>query len=494
EDVRQAVSGTVLANSAIVRVSARTGAGISVLVEQLQTMLADMPPRADYNHPRLPIDRIFTIAGFGTVVTGTLSGGALRVGQDVEIQPSDLQARIRGLQSYKQTVEVAEPGSRVAINLSGVDKKAVQRGDVLGLPGSLRPTILADVHFRHLHDSSRALRHNAQVKFFSGAAETVGNVRLLADEELPPGQEGWLQIRLETPLALAQGDRFILRYPSPSETIGGGIVVNPHPGRRWKRFQQDVIEQLETRMMGTPAERVAQAAAYREPVKRQVLKKLLGYSDQELEVAVQEGLQSGILVALPGDLFLSAQAYHHIQDDLGRELTAFHTAYPLRPGISREELRSRLNLKQAVLTLLMELNQDVVVAGDLVRLRGHEIRFSPEQETAIVHLQSMLAAQPFTPPSYAEAVEVVGADVLHALIAQGSIVQVQPDVIFTYESYTRMVESILGTIDANGQVTASEVRDQFQTTRKYAIGLLEYLDANGITRRVGDARVRGRRS
>lgn len=279
-DVQGVLSGTTLDGVGIVRMSARTGAGIPDLHQHLTSLLADMPPRSDYGSPRLPVDRIFTISGFGTVVTGTLLGGSLRVGEEVELQPAGLRGRIRGLQSYKQTVDTAEPGSRVAVNVSGVEKRAVERGNVLTLPGLLQPTTMVDVRFRHLKDVSRSLKHNAEVKLFSGAAESVGHVRLLDYQELAPGQEGWLQIRLETPMALAQGDRFILRYPSPSQTIGGGVIVNSHPSRRWKRFQADVLESLATRLAGTPAERLVQAA--HAPEKRSALQKQLGYNTADL--------------------------------------------------------------------------------------------------------------------------------------------------------------------------------------------------------------------
>jgi selenocysteine-specific elongation factor len=494
QDIRQVVSATALAESEIVRVSARTGAGIPALVQKIAGLLDGMPPRADYNHPRLPVDRVFTVAGFGTVVTGTLLGGLLRVGQEVEIQPAEIRARIRGLQSYKQTVETAESGSRVAVNLSGIEKKAVNRGDVLALPGALQPTILVDVHFRHLADASRALKHNTQVKFFSGAAEAVGQVRLLADEELAPGAEGWAQIRLEKPLALAQGDRFILRYPSPPETVGGGLVVNPHPGQRWKRFRDDVIEQLETRVMGTPAERVAQAAARREPIKRAALQKLVGYSDQELEAAIQEGIAGNQLAALPDGMFMAAATLRQIQDELWHEVSGFHAANPLRLGVSREELRSRLALKNTTFAMILERTEGVISQNDLVRWHDHEVRFTPQQETTIQQLEQVLEAQPFTPPPASELAEMVGGDVLRALVEMGSLVQAQPDIIFSQAAYQHMMSAILDMIATSGQVTAGEVRDLFQTSRKYAIGLLEYLDAQGITRRAGDTRVRGRRA
>jgi len=489
-EIRESVSHTTLANAEIVRVSAHSGAGIPELVKKISALLADLPPNTHYNAPRLPIDRVFTISGFGTVVTGTLLGGTLRVGDEIEIQPASLRGRIRGLQSYKQPVEIAQPGSRVAVNIAGVEKSALERGFVLTHPRQIQPTLLVDVHFRHLEDASRALKHHAEAKFFVGAAESTVRVRLLNDEILSPGAEGWLQLRLDKPLALARGDRFILRYPSPAETIGGGIVVNPQPGRRWKRFQPNVIAQLETQMRGTPAERVVQAANH--PAKRAELQKSTGYSDAELNATLQDALSQGILLHLPDDTYIADSVWQGILRRMENELLAFHQAEPLRRGMPREELRSRLGLKQAILAMLLEGQNTVVAENNALRMADHEIRFSDAQQQTIHALYEQMNAAPYTPPSYADAANIVGENVLRALIELGEIVQVQPEVIFSRQAYEDMVAELLSLIDQNGQVTAAEFRNHFNTTRKYAIGLLEHLDSAGITRRAGDARVRGR--
>jgi len=492
-DIRQVTASTSLATAHIVRVSARTGAGLAALQDALVALLQIMPDRQDYNHPRLPIDRVFTISGFGSVVTGTLMGGSLHVGDEVELQPSALRARIRGLQSYNQAVESAEPGSRVAVNLAGVEKRSIVRGSVLTHPGQLWATTMVDVHFRHLKDAERPLKHNAQVKCFVGAAESVGYVRLLSDDVLQPGHEGWVQIRLESPMAVAQGDRFILRYPSPSQTIGGGVIVNPHPERRWRRFQADVIAVLETQMAGSPAERVAQAAQGREPVKRTVLQKQTGYSDAELDAAIAAALADGRLVDLGEGLYLAMTAANGVWRQMRDVLAAFHAQFPLRLGMPQEELRSKLGLKAAFFNKMLEAQNRVLYANGITRLTEHHIVFTPVQQAAITRLMDVLQAAPYTPPSFAEAAQIVSDDVVYALIDLGEIVQVQADVIFAASVYAEMVSEVLRLIDEQGSIAANALRDRFQTTRKYAIGLLEHLDALNITRRSGDSRVRGTR-
>lgn len=493
-DVRGVLAGTTLADVPIVPVSARTGMGIDELLAYIHNLLNHLPPRGGQQSPRLPIDRVFSVSGFGTVVTGTLLGSPLRIGDAVELQPSGLEARIRTLHSYNQPVEIAQPGSRVAVNLAGVDKEQVQRGEVVSLPGVLTPSQLIDVRFRHLPDTGRPLLHNAEVKVFVGTAESVGHVRLLADEFLAPGVESWLQIRLEAPLAVAQGDRLILRYPSPPQTIGGGVIVNPHPARRWKRFQDEVIQDLQTRAQGTPAERLAQAANQPEPLRLDVLRSELGLSDVEFDAALAQAIEDGQVRQFAEEFVWGTGQLQQIHDRLLAELSAFHLAVPLRPGMPREELRNRLGLSPLAFNLVLSFSDQIVAQGSIARLASHQVTFTPRQQAQIAALTAQMSAAPYTPPSVAQAQEIVGEKVLYALLELGDLVQVNEDVIFSGAVYAEMVEAVLNIIDTHGNVTAANLRDRFNTTRKYAIGLLEHLDALGMTKRVGDTRVRGHRS
>ncbi|PJF41651.1 MAG: selenocysteine-specific translation elongation factor [Chloroflexi bacterium] len=494
QEIRDVVENTALAGADIVRISAYTGDGIADLVEHLEYLLDSLPPRPDYQMPRLPIDRVFTISGFGTVVTGTLTGGKLRVGDDIEIQPSAQRGRIRGLQSHKNKVDVAWPGSRVAVNVSGIDKHDVLRGMVLGHPGKLAPTILADVYYRHLDDASRPLKHNAEIKFFSGAAETTGIVRLLAADTILPGEESWLQIRLKNPVALLEGDRYILRFPSPGETIGGGIVVNPHPGRRWKRHQPDVIQRLETRLIGSPSQRLLDVIREIEPADVSTIAARIELSDEEFDSLMEELLSNQQIIALPDGTYLSRATWQHNTAQMIAVLNAYHETYPLRGGMSRAELRSRLRLQNTMLNFIVEQHDDIIANGNTLRLKHHTIRFTDAQQTRIENMLSHLAEHAYAPPPVNDLLEIVGSeDVFHALVELGEIVQVQPDIVFARQHYDAMVDGVLQLIDAHGAVTAAMLRDHFQTTRKYAIALLEHLDNLGITRRQGDERVRGTR-
>ena len=264
-DVSEALQGTVLADAPILPVSAKTGAGMAELKQVLWQKLAASPPRPDNGRPRLPIDRIFTLSGFGTIVTGTLIDGRFHIGDTVEIQPTGLKGRIRGLQTHKTKLDVARPGSRVAINLTGIDKDDLARGHVVAAPDVIGHTILFDAAYRHLPDATKPLKHNTTIKLFVGAAELLARVRVLGSERIEPGQSGWLQLATTEPVAVTRGDRFILRRPSPGETIGGGRVLDPHPGRRHRRFRSETVERLKTLSQGTPAELLLQTVQRLEP-------------------------------------------------------------------------------------------------------------------------------------------------------------------------------------------------------------------------------------
>ena len=243
-ELTEAFEGTVLAHAPIIPVSAHTGQGLDQLKATLADRLQLCQARPDQGRPRLPIDRVFSLSGFGTVVTGTLMGGQLRLGDEVEIQPSGLTSRIRGLQTHKTRLNLAQPGSRVAVNLGGVDRGQVKRGDVVARPGVVRPTLLLDVVYRHLAAADAPLKHQAEVKLFVGSAETLARTRILRAQQINPGEEGWLQLALSQPIAAMRGDRFILRRPSPGATLGGGRVLDPHPGRRHRRFRRELPQHL----------------------------------------------------------------------------------------------------------------------------------------------------------------------------------------------------------------------------------------------------------
>ena len=458
----------------------------------MQLALAELPLRADYQQPRLPIDRVFVVSGFGAVVTGTLSGGALSVGDSIELQPSGLTGRIRGLQSYQRKVDRLAPGCRAAVNVAGINSGDIKRGEVLTFPGQIQPTLLADAEFTLLEEITRPLAHNAEVKLFCGASEALANVRLLASDTLAPGERGWLQIRLRQPVPLSRGDRFILRFPSPAETIGGGLIINAHPGRRRRRYQPQVIAELELRASGTPSERLALAARADTPQRAADLQKMLGFGDAEMTQALDEAMTAGLIRRLGGQRYWAAESWAQMVHAAASELRSFHQAHPLRLGMPRPQLQSRLNIKLNLLDALIENDDRLALESSFVRLREHAISFSPEQRENAAKVMRALLADPYSPPGIAELNDIAGEDVVRALGDLRRMVRVNEGIAFAADSYDRLVGEIRQHIGETGEIDAKTLRDKFATSRKYAIAVLEHLDSLGITQRVGDVRKRGR--
>lgn len=499
-DVRQAVQGTVLENAPIVRVSAKTGAGLDQLAAAIEICLSERPPRPDLGRPRLPIDRVFTIAGFGTVVTGTLVDGRLKLAEEVEILPTGLRGRIRGLQTHKHKEQAALPGSRTAVNISGLEVDQIQRGNVVAYPGKYQPTRLIDVYFRLLPDVSGPLRHSTEVKFFLGAAEILARVRLLGVEELKPGQSGWLQLELREPAIAVRGDRYIIRRPSPGETLGGGVVVDPQPGGRHRRFASEVLARLESLLMGAPAEVLEQTIRRLGPclIREAVAQSRL--AEDQANLALAELTASGSLIQLEpgdlgssGDILVCSNAYWNEKSErLAHELAAYHSAYPLRRGMAREELKSRLKIPLArVFNALARrwINAGLLEeSGSLVWLPGHKVRFSAQQEAAVERLLEKFARAPFSTPAVKEVQAEVGEDVYAALVDQGQLVAVSADVVFRKQDFDRMVSLLRDHFARETTLTAAQFRDQLNTSRKYVLAFLEYLDASGVTVREGDNR------
>jgi selenocysteine-specific elongation factor len=498
-DVRGALSGTVLADAPILRVSAKTKVGLDVLITNIQLLLQEKPARLDLGRPRLPIDRVFTMPGFGTVVTGTLTDGALAVGDEVEISPSGQKGRVRGLQTHKKKEERAVPGSRTAVNISGLATEQVARGEVVTHPGQYQSTRRADIRLRLLKDISAPLKHASEVKVFLGTAETIANVRLLGIEELAPGEQGWVQLELRDPLVAVRGDRLIVRRPSPGETIGGGVIVDPQPKGRHKRFDEAVLRSLESLAQGSPADVLLEAALAlgAAPVKEMVARSRL---ESELAAqALKELLDNGQLLALEtgqptitnDQLLIALPHWNTLRDKTLQFVETHHKSYPLRKGMPREELKSKLKLLPRVFNALLSSivnRKSVIENGTLISLLSHKVTFDSAQQAKVTGMMRKFAASPFGPPSVKDCQAEVGDEVFAALIESGELTAVSQEVVFRSVDYEAMVAKVKSAIQQNGQITLAEARDLLATTRKYVQALLEHLDAVGVTMREGDAR------
>ncbi|HXG42547.1 MAG TPA: selenocysteine-specific translation elongation factor [Dehalococcoidia bacterium] len=489
-EVEETLRGTSLEGAPVVACSSVTGEGLDELLRVLERELARTPPRQDLGRPRLPIDRAFSLPGFGTVVTGTLVDGTLALGQEVEIVPAGLRSRVRGLQSHGRPLERASPGRRTAVNLPGIAVDELERGMVLTVPGWLRPTTAVDVRLRAVPYLRRPVRHNLEVTFHSGAAEVPGRLLLLDADEVPPGGVAWAQVRLARPVACLPGDHFVVR--DPNGTLGGGRIVDVH-ARRHRRHHRPTLELLARLESGAPRERLLVALAAGPTTLREAAL-AAGLSLEQARGELTGLLAEGRVVAL-GAATLAEDATVASQEALqgllarAREaLAAYHRQWPLRRGMPREELRSRLGVSQRTF--------DAVVAhwagsgvlreeGGAVALPEHRPTPSPEQRRRAEEFLAALRATPFHPPSPSG----LEQELLSYLEAEGQVVRVSPEVVFAADAYQEMVRRVTEAIGRQGSVTLAQVRDLLGTSRKYAQALLEHLDAQGVTVRRGDERV-----
>jgi selenocysteine-specific elongation factor len=481
-ELSETLARTSLRDAQVLPVSAVTGQGLDELRLRLDALLADTPPREDRRRPRLPIDRVFTISGFGTVVTGTLVDGSIKVGEEVELQPSGRRVRIRGLQQHNQKVELARPGSRVAANLVGVEKEEVRRGEVLARAGTVPATRRVDASVRVLSDSPRPLRHGAQVLVHTGTAEVSGRAIVLAGDEIEPGGSGWVQLYLARPVAVTAGDRFVLRLPTPSATIAGGTFADVSP-RRHPRHDERVWESLERRAAG-------------DVLQEELRKYPRGITVQGLlKATLAEGAEVSQLDARrAGQWLFAREAWDGIASRVRRALEEYHRSHPLRAGMPREELKSRLGLAPAALApVLAELAADGVLTdrGGELAVPSHRVEIDPAAGGPAGRLLELLRAQRFAPPSLPEAMREAGAsaEVVRALAQKGDLVRLSEDVAFTRAAYEEALELVREMVAGDGAVTVATLRDRMGASRRPVLALLEYLDAQRITRRVGDQRV-----
>ena len=509
EEVREFLQGTVFETAPLVAVSSATGAGIDQLLELLAQVLEETPPKTTAGAPRMPVDRVFSVTGFGTVVTGTMVAGELRVGDAVVLQPQGLATRVRSLQSHGEKVDAVGAGQRVAANLAGLEVEQIRRGSVVAGPGSLIPTKRLDVRLLLLPDAPRPLKNRAPVRFFLGSGEILGRIRLLDREELPPGAVALAQLDLEEKTVAQKGDRFVLRSYSPMRTIGGGTVIDPVPGRRHKRFHQQTILALETREQGSPGEILEQYLLNRKmpglPELAEIALKT-ALSVLELQKTVLDLAEQGRLKLIAGDgktFLLLTPAYQRLTAELQGDLAAYHQEFPLREGYPKEELRSRkfpeINHKTFQI-LLNTLEQDQILHCTAQAVAAYD--FSAGAGAALERLirlvRQEMSEAGYQPPLWqelaalADVPEQVAAELLQFLLRKGKLVKISDNIFYLDETLNQIKGLVVDYLRANGEITVRDLRDLLQASRKYALPILEYFDKERLTQRAGDKRLPGK--
>ena len=487
-EARALLAGTTLAHAPVVAVSARTGYGMAALKAALARVLQQAPARLDLGRPRLAVDRAFEVRGFGPVVTGTLVDGPLRVGMQVQVLPEGLRARVRGLQSHHQPVEAVAPAARVAVNLAGVSRVALHRGQWLVLPGDDEPTRALDVQLRVLPDAP-PLRHNAVVRLHLAAAQVMARVRVLGAEAVAPGETGFVQLRLERPVVARRGDRFVLRRPSPAMTWAGGRVLDPHPPRhkRWapatgEHLQALAADDLAAALLARlqlrgwePAAALVRWARRPEAEARAALARL-----EAAGQALQWRGREGAYVVAAAQLARWNRRARQV-------LAAFHGQHPQRRGMPTPALVERVGVPRALgaAWLRQAQAQGVVrVLGDEAALPEHSPRLPPSLARAEARLLAALQ-QPRTWPAAKRLRDLVGPAAFRALLEAGRLVPLSPQVVVPVALLDAW-EARLRAAFPRGGFGVAQARDALGLSRRYTLALLEYWDARGVTCRGAD--------
>ncbi len=508
-EVEELVAGSFLENATVISTSARTGAGLEELKDALREIACDMPARASQTVARLPVDRAFTMRGFGAVVTGTLVADEIMEGSEMELLPAGLRVRVRGIQTHNRKVERAEAGQRAAVNLGGIEASQIERGMVLAAPMRLRPTQVFDARVEVLQDAPRALRSRQRVRVHTGAAEVLARIAVLDETgEIKPGEAGFAQIRLERPVAVILGDRFILRSYSPQRTIAGGQVLDSQAAKHRGRERVEACRALallseakdDAARLGVYVERAAEAG-----IELANAAARTGWRDEVMRRAAEETVASGEVIDVGGRLIARASFERLVKRAV--DLTfAFHKREPLARGIARETLREQAfahiapEIFRHVLTYA-EQTGTLISDRDVVRARAHNLELTEADRALHDRLEKVYRDAGFEAPALGEAMARAGVreqaqaharKILQLLLNAGKLVRVRDDLFFHREAIDNLIVSLRAYAarhQPERRIDVGSFKDLAGISRKYAIPLLEYFDRERVTRRDGDGRI-----
>ena len=491
DEVKSFVKGTFLESAEIIPVSAKTGMNIDLLKEKIKEVAKNVKPKLMEGLFRLPIDRVFTLKGFGTVVTGTALSGAISIEAPVEILPSKIASKVRGLQSHGRSVEKAYAGQRIGINLQGIDKESLKRGDVVVPPDRFIPTRVIDARLEMLADAPD-VKSRSLVHFYSGTSETIARIVLYDKDEIKAGESCYCQFRLEYPVIVLSGDRYIIRRFSPLETIGGGEILDPYPAKRKKK---EGIEDLIAIENGDTKGKI-EVKVRKEHLNGCTASEIEGWMQgdiPEIEMAIEQLVKEGRLIRSQ-DVMFHIDSFNFFKDVVISNLSRFHKENPLKPGISREELKAKMPFSTSRFLNLITMIDGVVTEKEILRLKDFKASLAQVDEGIKGKIISALNGDSFQPPMKAELAQKLSipekeiADLLKLLAKEGTVIRINDSMYITKGQYDKMLNLLKDFYAKKKEMTVAEFRDILGTSRKYALPLLEYLDSNRITLRVGDIR------
>lgn len=503
EDVKEQVVGSFLEGAPIIPVSSVTREGIDEVIGLVDKLTDELEPIDREDMPRLPIDRVFTVSGFGTIVTGTLLSGTLKVGEEIEIFPGGEMGRIRSLQVHDNDVDIAYGGQRVAVNISGLKRQEIDRGNVLAPKASMRETMMLDVKIKLIENLDRPIENRTRLRLYIGSAEVLCRIVILDKEVLNPGEEAYAQLRLEEKVVAKHGDRFIVRFYSPMFTIGGGVILEPNPNKK-RRFDENAIEELEIKEAGDSAdilEKIILDNSRNFPTIKEI-STLTAMLDENVRKDIKklEEEDKIILLTLTRETYVIHKKYAQtLTENIIGELKEHHKTYPLRAGMPKEEIRSKFlgntnpRVGDRFIDLIEELGH-IDISKESVNLKGFEVSYNEKQLKIKEDLINLYKTTNFMPFRTFEIYYELDHDkeelsqVLNSLISNGEFIKINEELAFYHETYKEALGLLRQYIAENGSITVAEYRDVLDTNRRVAMGLLEYFDQEKITRRDGDIR------
>lgn len=502
DDVEQFTADTFLEGAPVVPVSSVSKEGLDDLNAELEKISAQVPPHSPAGLFRLPVDRVFTMKGFGTVITGTLISGKVAVGDNIMVNPTGITSKVRGVQVHGHSRETAEVGARTAINFQGLDRESVQRGEVVSHPGELKNSYMLDAEFQYLQSNKKPIRNRTRLRFHAGTAEIMGLLALIDRDELEPGQRAAVQLRLDQPVNLVRDDHFVVRSYSPVRTIGGGRILNPIPIKH-KRFREASIETLQQLISDDPEALIAHQAAalgYR-GVAFADLRLMTNLSDKKLSKHLQALLSSRTLVQTDKEnrIFVHGKHLERLKQETQHHLDTFHQANPLKQGMLKEELKSKfppyLGGKMFHLVLQQLITEGSVAQDDkLVRRADHKVSLGLDQSQIRDKMVATYRQSGLTPPYFRELVKTLEVDadtaksVLMLLVEEKVVVRTRDDLYFYCDAIEDLKTRLVDYLTANEEISTPQFKEMTGVSRKFVIPLIEYFDANHITIRIGDNR------
>ena len=495
EDIRESIKGTFLEGAPCVMVDSISRKGIDTLIETIRQLSDEVEGRNEIAPARMYIDRIFTVKGFGNVVTGTLVEGTIKLEDELMLYPDEQRVKVRGIQVHSEKEDRAYAGQRVAINLAGIDKEKIERGDTLAEQNTMTPTMMMDCKITALPNAGKDIEHWDRIRLYHGAREILGRIVPLEGKVIPRGQEGYAQIRLEEKFACKAGDRIILRSYSPMETIGGGTILDAN-SKKHSSADEQLVETFKIKEAGEPKDIVEsyllEAKGFAD--NREIIEKL-SFSESVLRGLVDELIAEGKVVMI-GNQMLHLRNMEKQLDRSEEIINSYHQQNPLKKGMGREEFRSKMEFKikakeyDAFLDYLTG-HRAVIADKTLIKRADFEMNYTPEQQQIKEEILSRLKKEALTPSLVKDYIDSPAKQtVMDGLLEEELVVKVSDDLIYDKDTILKLTDEVISILEEKKELQMSDIRDKYELSRKFAIALLEYFDRIKLTKREGDKRVR----